>query len=128
MVWEMITHSAHLKSKNINALSQLVANLQSRLQIKSMMLTLSQEKRRATENALIEEAITAFRKRADIIRETLKAAHYRIVDISIDTDGKGTRPQPFRNNMANQDANILAIAVGSTQVKITVSGSIEVPH
>jgi predicted secreted protein len=125
--WRAI-QEVYLKSRNINALSQLVAKLQSRLQIKSMTLILSPEKRRTAENSMIKDAIIAFRKRADIISNTLQTAHYHISDISIDTEEKSISPLPFRNNTAGGATNTLAIAPGTTQVKITVSGSIEVPR
>ena len=86
-----------------------------------MAVRLSPEARRAAEDALIAEAITAFHARADRVRAAMKAAGYRIRNLSIGTSSGGP-PRPFE---ARAMAQALAVEPGESQVTVTASGSIQ---
>ena len=80
-----------LESADTEALSRLAGQLQERLQIKSMNFTVSDEKRVAVENRLIDLALNAFKERAQIVGDNLKAKGYRIVELNVGTSTQ--RPQ-----------------------------------
>jgi len=115
-----------LESKDTGSLARLAGELQDRLQIKSMNFTVSDDKRMAVENRLIEAALNAFKDRARIVGDNLKADGYRIVDINIGTSGQAppVRHQP-RMAMAMEAGDAVAVEGGETDVQVTVDGTIE---
>jgi predicted secreted protein len=115
-----------LESKDTGSLARLAGELQDRLQIKSMNFTVSDEKRMAVENRLIEAALNAFKDRARIVGDNLKADGYRIVDINIGTSGQAppVRHTP-RMAMAMEANNTVAVEGGESDVQVTVDGTIE---
>jgi predicted secreted protein len=115
-----------LESKDTGSLARLAGELQDRLQIKSMNFTVSDDKRMAVENRLIEAALNAFKDRARIVGDNLKADGYRIVDINIGTSGQAppVRHMP-RMAMAMEANNTVAVEGGESDVQVTVSGTIE---
>jgi predicted secreted protein len=118
--------SLELESKDTGSLARLAGELQDRLQIKSMNFTVSDDKRMAVENRLIEAALNAFKDRARIVGDNLKADGYRIVDINIGTSGQAppVRHMP-RMAMAMEANNTVAVEGGESDVQVTVDGTIE---
>lgn len=116
-----------MESADTEALSQLVGQLQERLQIKSMRFTVSDKKRAAVENRLIVAALDAFKQRAGIIGDNLKAGGFRIVEINVNTST--IRPPMLRQaNMASlssEAGDAVAVEGGESDVSVTVNGSIE---
>jgi predicted secreted protein len=118
--WQ-VSQELRLESGEFTAATQLIGKLQDRLVVRSMAVRLSPEARRAAEDALIAEAITAFHARADRVRAAMKAAGYRIRNLSIGTSSGGP-PRPFE---ARAMAQALAVEPGESQVTVTASGSIQ---
>jgi len=116
-----------MESADTEALSQLVGQLQERLQIKSMRFTVSDKKRAAVENRLIVAALDAFKQRAGIIGDNLNAGGFRIVEINVNTSTQ--RPPMLRQaNMASlssEAGDAVAVEGGESDVSVTVNGSIE---
>jgi len=115
-----------LESKDTGSLARLAGELQDRLQIKSMNFTVSDDKRMAVENRLIEAALNAFKDRARIVGDNLKANGYRIVEINIGTSGQAppVRHMP-RMAMAMEASAPVAVEGGESDIQITVDGTIE---
>jgi len=118
--------SLELESKDTESLARLAGELQDRLQIKSMNFTVSDEKRMAVENRLMEGALNAFKDRARIVGDNLQANGYRIVDITIGTSGQTPHVvyKP-RMAMAMEASAPVAVEGGESDIRVTVDGTIE---
>ena len=116
-----------LESKNTEMLSQLAGQLQEKLKIKSMSFSVSDEKRIAVENRLIDVALDAFKVRAGIVGDNLKAKGYRIVELNVGTSAQRP-PVMYQARMASvsmEASDSVAVEGGESDVQVTVSGSIE---
>jgi predicted secreted protein len=116
-----------LESRDTQALSRLAGQLQTKLQIKSMNFTVSHEKRVIVENRLIDLALNAFKERADIIGNNLKADGYRIVELNVGTST--ARPPMLHQarvaSMSMEASDVVAAEGGESDVSVTVHGTIE---
>ena len=116
-----------LESRDTKLLSQLTAELQEKLKIKSMSFSVSDAQRAAVENRLIDAALNAFKLRARIVGDNLNAKGYQIVDIRVDTSSQ--RPpviyQTRVSTMAMEANDAVAVEGGESDVQVTVSGTIE---
>jgi predicted secreted protein len=116
-----------LESADVDAVTALVGKLQSELQLRSIGFSISPEQRRATEDDLIAEALTAFKARAEIVRENLGASHYEIVQLSINTGG-GPQVRPALMEVRAMGASKVAppaLEGGTSRLSIHVNGTIE---
>ncbi len=117
-----------LESGDVDALSKVLGDLQERLQIQSLQFSVSPEKRIAVESALIEEALAAFQKRAELISRSLGAENYGLVDMSIHTGGMRP-PIPIRAEAASMTsraaATAPAIEQGTSRLTVQVNGRIQ---
>jgi len=122
----------HLESGNFAALAALTAQLQGEdLQVSRQQFGLSRARRKAHEDSLMQEAIAAFRERAQLATQAFGGADYRLVNLSLDSDGFRARmlrqsvaPAPM---MASASANAYQeIEAGSSEVSLTASGVIEI--
>ena len=116
-----------LESRDTEALSRLTGQLQDKLQIKSMNFTVSDEKRVTVENRLIDLALNAFKERARIVGDNLKADDYRIVEINV---GTSTARPPMMHqariaSMSMEASDAVAVEGGESDVRVTVNGTIE---
>jgi len=116
-----------LESRDTQALSRLTGQLQDKLQIKSMSFTVSDEKRVTVENRLIDLALNAFKERARIVGDNLKADDYRIVEINV---GTSTARPPMMHqariaSMSMEASDAVAVEGGESDVRVTVNGTIE---
>lgn len=119
--------SLELEGKDTKRIGQLVGRLQEKLQVKTIRFSVSDQKRHEVENRLIGRALDAFKRRAGIIGDNLQATGYRIVDININTSTQRP-PMPYQPRVAAASmANDTAVAVeaGESEVRVTVSGTIE---
>ena len=116
-----------LEGRDTELLSQLTGELQKKLKIKSMSFSVSDEKRIAVENRLIDAALNAFKVRALIVGENLDARGYRIVDINVGASAQ--RPpvmyQARVATMAMESNDSVAVEGGESDVQVSVSGTIE---
>jgi predicted secreted protein len=116
-----------LESADVDAVTALVGELQSELQLRSIGFSISPERRRATEDELIAEVLVAFKARAEIVRENLGASHYEIVELSINTQG-GSPPRPMfaeARAMAASKVAPPALEGGTSRLSVHVNGTIE---
>ena len=116
-----------LESRDTQVLSRLTGQLQDKLQIKSMSFTVSDEKRVTVENRLIDLALNAFKERARIVGDNLKADDYRIVEINV---GTSTARPPMMHqariaSMSMEASDAVAVEGGESDVRVTVNGTIE---
>jgi len=117
-----------LESGDVEAVSKLVGTLQSDLQLRSIGFSVKPESRRAVEDELVAEVLEAFRARAEIVRKSLGARSYEIVQISINTQG-GVRQRhaPMMQMEMDSMSRVRAPAVegGSSRIVTHASGTIE---
>jgi predicted secreted protein len=116
-----------LESQDVDRLSELVGILQSRLQMQSLQFSVSPDKRRQIEDTLIEQALTAYQQRADIIRKSLGAQGYTLLEVDIHTAGQD-RPMPVRaeavSMLSRSSVSQPAMEQGTSRVNVQVSGKI----
>ena len=116
-----------LESRDTQALSRLTGQLLDKLQINSMSFSVSDEKRVTVENRLIDLALNAFKERARIVSDNLKADGYRIVELNV---GTSTARPPMMHqarvaSMSMEANDAVAVEGGESDVRITVNGTIE---
>jgi len=114
-----------LKSKDVTEMTRLIGVLQKRLLMKSMGFYISPQKRDDVENELIDEALDAFKKRANIVTSNLGAKGYRIVNIRINSPGAITSPQPMMGMAMESKIATPAVEPGMSNIAVAVSGSIQ---
>jgi len=116
-----------LEAQAVDQLSQLVGTLQSRLQLQSLQFSVSPDRRQQVENELIERALEAYQARAEIIRKSLGAKTYRLMDINIHSSGRGP-VIPVRaetvSTMSRSSVSKPALEQGTSRVNVQVSGKI----
>lgn len=116
-----------LEAREAGKLSKLLGALQSRLQMQSMQFSVSPQARRSAQDSLIEQALQAFQKRAELVSKSLAAAGYEIMTVSVQTGGH-TFPVPVRmesvRSMAKASVRSPAVEAGTSRVRVQVSGTI----
>jgi len=118
-----------LESRDFQQMAQLVARLQGSMQLAGIAFGVSPELRRQTENELINEAVAAFRARADITTRALGARGYRIKRLAITNSGAFPPPRPMARMAASAVAEAAAPPVfegGTSQVQVGAQGTVEV--
>lgn len=116
-----------LESGDFAALSKLTADLMQSLKMADMQFSVSDAVAQKTEDALLKEAVAAFRARAQLATEALGGKDYRLVSLSLDG---GDNFQPLRGprmKAAMMDAESMPeIEAGSRQITLNANGVIEV--
>jgi len=115
-----------IESSDFKAATALIGVLQEQLQLQRLDFGVSPKLRRKTEDALIEDVLDAFKKRANLVREQLGAKGYEIVRIDLQTGGGMPRPM-YREMraMAVSDVAPPAVEGGTTEVTVGASATIE---
>jgi predicted secreted protein len=116
-----------LEGKDTRQIGELLGRLQEKLQIKSIHFSVSGELRQAVENRLIGRALEAFKQRARIVADNLKASGYRIVDINISTSAQRP-PMPYQARMMAapmEAAAPVAVEAGESDIVVSVNGTVE---
>ncbi len=120
------TQQLELKSTNITGLSELVGDLQERLQVKNMNFSPTKETRQRYENELIEEAMQAFKQRVEIIKKHMDNKNVRIVNLHVNTGGGHIQPVYAESRMMSMSTKSApAVESGTSKITVTVSGSVQ---
>jgi predicted secreted protein len=117
-----------LESSDVDAVSELVGKLQSKLLLRSISFSVSPETRRKAEDALIGDVLTAFAERAKRVSAGLGARDYEIVSIAIQTPG-GVQPVEMfaaRARMMEADAAPPEFESGQSTLSVRVDATIEI--
>lgn len=116
-----------LESGDFTALSKLTGDLMQDLKMGGMHFSVSDAIRKQNEDALLKDAITAFRARAQLATEALGGSDYRIVTLNLGSGG-GYQPEMMRSvSMKSMDAMPTPdIEAGTRQISINADGVIEV--
>jgi predicted secreted protein len=117
-----------LESSDVDAVSDLVGKLQSKLLLRSISFSVSPETRRKNEDALIGDALTAFSERAKRVAAGLGARDYEIVSVAIQTPGdSGPVPKYQRAEMMmDQAVAAPSFASGQSTLQVRVDATIEI--
>lgn len=121
--WQ-VSQELRLESGDVAAAAKLIGRLQQGLNVRSMAMRLAPQTRRAAEDGLIAEAVSAFEARAEVVRKALKAKGYGVRELNIGAGGGGPRPMQSELAVARGAAPV-AVEAGVSQVTVTVSGSIQ---
>jgi predicted secreted protein len=118
-----------LEGADFARLGALIGELQaSGLVVQGMGFEVSPKRRLEVEDALVKEAIAAFRHRAEITQQALGAARFRVVDLQV--DGLNAAPrmalmESRQMSMAKMDAVPVATQAGVTELVIRVNGRVQ---
>ena len=115
-----------LESGDFATLSKLTGELMQDLKMGSMQFSVSDAIRKQNEDALLKDAVAAFRARAQLATEALGGSDYRIVSLNLSSGG-GYQPEMRNFAMKSMDAAPTPdIEAGTRQISINADGVIEV--
>ncbi len=121
-----VSQQLRLQSTDFDSLTAVVGRLQEQLQVASMRFEISPDRRKQEVNTLIVEALQAFREKAGLITQTLKAQDYRLVTVSVN---EGKTIMPFRGMVQAEAMSVGASAptveAGDSKVRVGVDGTIQ---
>ncbi|MDB6144050.1 MAG: hypothetical protein JWP80_3094 [Pseudomonas sp.] len=119
-----------LESADFAALSKLTADLLGDLKIGGMDFAISPPTRKTSEDALLKDAVAAFKVRAQLVTDALGGKSYKLVNLNLNTSGF---PQPYMRapvmmmKAARSDgAPAPDVEAGTSQVSVSADGMIEV--
>lgn len=121
--WRMRS-DLRLESRNLAALTDLVAALQKDLALAEINLQPAPETRRQAQDGATRAAIDAFQARAAMIAKTL-GKNYRLRHLDVGTQGISPPPRPMPRLAMAEAAAPLPVEAGTSTVSTTVSGTIE---
>jgi predicted secreted protein len=119
-----------LESTDFAALSKLTGELLQSLNMGSMSFSIAPTTRKTQEDALLKDAVSAFKARAELATQALGGSGYKLVRLDLNSGGFN-HPAPMRmeamKGAAMMDAAVTPdIEAGSSQVSINADGVIEV--
>ena len=119
-----------LESADFSTLSTLTGEMLQTLKMGGMNFSIADDTRKTREDALLKDAVAAFKARAQLATKALGGSGYKLVSLNLNTGGF-QRPMPMRMEMmkgaAMMDAAVTPeIEAGTSQVNINADGVIEV--
>jgi predicted secreted protein len=114
-----------LTSGDVEALTSLVGELQSRLLVRSVTFSVSPERRHKVQDELISECLEAYQRRAALIQAGLSARGYALVDLGIDTPSHGPAPRMARLQSFDAEIAAPAFEAGESELTVRVRATIE---
>ncbi|MEH6459512.1 SIMPL domain-containing protein [Chitinimonas sp. JJ19] len=118
-----------LESTDFKAIGELVGKLQANMQLGGIQFTVAPVTRERVETELMDEAIQAFRSRAEVVKKSVGGKSYKLVNLNLNTSS--SYPQPMykagaMRTMAVADVAPPPMEGGDSEVVVGVSGSVEV--
>jgi len=119
-----------LESADFSALSKLTGEMLQTMKMGGMNFSIANATRKTQEDALLKEAVAAFKARAQLATDALGGSGYKLVNLSLNSGGF-QQPMPMRmsamKGAERMDAAVTPdIEAGTSQVTINADGVIEV--
>lgn len=119
-----------LESADFAALSTLTGRLLDDLKMGGMDFNIAPQTRKTREDALLKDAVAAFKARAQLATDALGGSGYKLVSLSLSSGGFQP-PMPMRMSAMKgasrmEDAVTPDIEAGTSQVSVNADGVIEV--
>ncbi|VXB33765.1 conserved exported hypothetical protein [Pseudomonas sp. 8AS] len=119
-----------LESADFAPLAQLSADLLGELKMAEMSFAVADETRQKSEDALIKEAVAAFKARAQLATEALGGKGYKLVSLNLNSGGfqpvQPMRAMAMDSGSFSKSAPAQQIEAGSSKVSMAADGVIEV--
>jgi predicted secreted protein len=115
-----------LEGSDVDAVSELVGKLQSKLLLRGISFSVSPETRRKNDDALIGEVLTAFQERAKRVSAGLGARDYELVSLSLQTPGGGPVPMYARAEMMMDKVTQPSFESGQSTLSVRADATIEI--
>jgi predicted secreted protein len=119
-----------LESSDFAALSKLTGELLGDLKMSGMNFAIADPTRKASEDALLKDAVNAFKARAQLATEALGGKGYKIVNLNFNSNGyqQPYERAPMMMKAASMDSAPVTpdVEAGTSQVSMSADGSIEV--
>ena len=118
-----------LESADFAVLSKLTGELMADLKMAGMDFAIATPTRKASEDALLKDAVAAFKARAQLATEALGGKGYKIVNLNLNSNGY---PQPYARGAmmmkaaAMDSAPAPEVEAGTSEVSLSADGVIEV--
>jgi predicted secreted protein len=123
------SQSIQVETDDFEAAGKAIQKLQERLQVQSIQLAAKAETRTAAADALINDALSAFKKRASLIQRNMGATGFRILDVNIQSDQGSAAMYDSRSNgmemMRSSAVAEPAIEAGTSRVSVQVYGRVQ---
>jgi predicted secreted protein len=119
-----------LESADFATLSKLTGELLQQLKMAEMSFSVAKPTQKKTEEALLQDAVNAFKARAQLATTALGGKDYKLVSLSLNGGGFHN-PRPMHMQMDSsmsmaKSAPAPEIEAGSSQVSVSADGVIEV--
>ncbi|WP_439859650.1 SIMPL domain-containing protein [Pseudomonas sp. MBLB4136] len=117
-----------LESADFAALSKLTGEMLKTLKMAGMDFSIAAPTRKSHEDALLKDAVAAFRARAQLVTEALGGSGYKLVNLNLNSGGfQPPMPMRMAKGMAMMEAAVTPeIEAGTSQVTVNADGVIEV--
>ncbi|WNW11916.1 SIMPL domain-containing protein [Pseudomonas sp. DTU_2021_1001937_2_SI_NGA_ILE_001] len=120
-----------LESADFAALSQLTGEMLTDLKMDSMNFAISSATRKTSEDALIKDAVAAFKSRAELVTQAMGGQGYKVVNLNLNTTGSPQpflpAPAPMSMKLDRAEAAVTPdVEAGTAKVSVTANGTIEV--
>ncbi len=118
-----------LESSDFPALSKLTGELLNTLKMQNMDFAIADATRKASEDALLKDAVAAFKARAQLATDALGGKSYKIVNLNFNTNGY---PPAYARGGMMMKASMMdsaptpEVEAGTSQVTMSADGVIEV--
>ena len=123
-----VKQSLKLESTDMSLMSEVLGDLQQQLKLAGISFDVSRDKREQQTQALIDQALSAYNKRATQIANKLQRDSYKIVTMHVSTSTNPVQHR-FRNStaMMAEMSSVVApeIAAGERVLSVRVNGTIE---
>lgn len=123
------SQSIQLETDDFEQAGDAIQVLQERMQVQGMRLKAKADTRERAEEQLINTALESFKRRAKLVQTNMGAQGYRVMNLSINTDGSGhyDRQQDYRRGAvsAMSESSAPAIEAGTSTVTVHLNGQIQ---
>jgi predicted secreted protein len=121
-----VKQSIKLESRDMPSMSEMLGELQQQLKLNGISFDVSPENRQQQTQILIDQALTAFNKRATQIANKLQRDSYKIVKIHVSTSENTGRYKYGSASAMMAVAEVApVIAAGDKTLNVRVSGTVE---
>ncbi len=124
--------SIELETDDFTAAGKAIQQLQEKLIVQSIDLSVKPATREKASGVLVENALNSFKDRAALVQRNMNSASYRILDVDIRTQHSGPEYDGGVRTMSMESSSYSrsvesapVIAAGSTTVVVQINGRIQ---
>lgn len=115
-----------LSGNNFETIAKVISQLEGKMAVQDMRFDISKQQKKELEEIMTQEALQAFKQKAQLMSRELGAKDYQIVSLNVSNVNEYSSPRPvmYQKMASVASSDVMQLESGKSDVQVSIAASI----